>query len=80
MRTKQVRSSQYYPSLSILVADVVDASGLRHCGPELSEILDELFTKFSELAVSPDPQPPAQLPTLLFKSMSTQHWVSRYDL
>ena len=27
-RTQQARSSQYYPSLAVLVADVVGASGL----------------------------------------------------
>ena len=27
-RTQQARSSQYYPSLAVLVADVVEASGL----------------------------------------------------
>ena len=48
--TKQTRSTQYYPQLSILVADVVNASGLQDCGPELSEILDNVFSQFKELA------------------------------
>lgn len=40
MKAKQARSSQFYPSLPVLIADVVDASALSDCGPELSEILD----------------------------------------
>ena len=49
-KSKQTRSTQYYPQLSVLVADVVDSSGLQDCGPELSEVLDSIFTQFKELA------------------------------
>ena len=49
-KTKQTRSTQYYPQVSVLVADVVNSSGLQDCGPELSEILDNIFSQFKELA------------------------------
>eukprot|EP01047_Picozoa_sp_COSAG01_P049610 COSAG01_NODE_4933_length_4611_cov_20.932402_7_plen_96_part_00 len=32
------------------MADVVDASGMAECGPELAPCLDDIFTKFRELA------------------------------
>lgn len=49
-KTKQTRSTQYYPHLCVLVADVVSSSCLQDCGPELSDILDNVFTQFKELA------------------------------
>ena len=50
-RTQQARSSQYYPSLAVLVADVVGASGLDQDGDANTvAILDDTFVKFRELA------------------------------
>ena len=50
-RTQQARSSQYYPSLAVLVADVVEASGLDQDGDANTvAILDDTFVKFRELA------------------------------
>ncbi len=49
-KTKQTRSTQYYPQLSVLVADVVNSSDLQDCGQELSDILDNIFSQFKELA------------------------------
>ena len=49
-KSKQTRSTQYYPKLSVLVADVVECSGLQDCGPELSDVMDNVFTQFKELA------------------------------
>ena len=50
MISKQTRSTRHCPELSVLVADVVDVSGLRDCGPELTAVLDDIFTKFKDLA------------------------------